>query len=103
MVDLSGSERPKDTGIDGKLFKEAVNINGSLLQLSHCIMAINKKARNPNENVYLPFRNSMMTMVLRDSLGGNCRTKMVATISAKPEDVYESLTTCRFARSVSMI
>ena len=45
----------------------------------------------------------MMTMVLRDSLGGNCRTKMVATMSASPEDVYESLSTCRFARSVSMI
>ena len=45
----------------------------------------------------------MMTMVLRDSLGGNCKTKMVATISADKEDVYESLSTCRFARNVSMI
>lgn len=45
----------------------------------------------------------MMTMVLRDSLGGNCKTKMVATISAEKEDIYESLSTCRFARNVSMI
>jgi|TARA_B110000285_G_C15059870_1_gene581743 kinesin family member 6/9 len=45
----------------------------------------------------------MMTMVLRDSLGGNCKTKMVATVSADKEDIYESLSTCRFARNVSMI
>jgi kinesin family protein 6/9 len=45
----------------------------------------------------------MMTMVLRDSLGGNCRTKMIATVSAEKEDIYESLSTCRFARSVSLI
>ena len=44
IVDLSGSERPKDTGIDGKLLKEAVNINGSLLQLSLVIQNLNKKA-----------------------------------------------------------
>jgi kinesin family protein 6/9 len=45
----------------------------------------------------------MMTMVLRDSLGGNCNTKMVANISATKEDIHESLGTCRFARSVQMI
>jgi len=45
----------------------------------------------------------MMTMVLRDSLGGNCKTKMIATVSAAQEDIYESLSTCRFARSVSLI
>lgn len=45
LVDLSGSERPKETGIDGKLFKEAVYINGSLSQLSFCIQALNKKAQ----------------------------------------------------------
>jgi kinesin family protein 6/9 len=53
--------------------------------------------------MYIPFRYSMMTMVLRDSLGGNCRTKMIATVSAENEDLYESLSTCRFARSVSLI
>jgi kinesin family protein 6/9 len=45
----------------------------------------------------------MMTMVLRDSLGGNCNTKMIATVSALEEDIYESLGTCKFARSVQMI
>lgn len=88
IVDLSGSERPKETGIDGKLFKEAVNINGSLMQLSLVIQMLNKKAMNPGQNIYIPYRNSMMTMVLRDSLGGNCKTKMVATMSPCEEDLY---------------
>jgi len=44
-----------------------------------------------------------MTMVLRDSLGGNCKTKMIATVSAEADDIYESLSTCRFAKRVSKI
>lgn len=67
------------------------------------IQALNKKAKTGDSNMYIPFRYSMMTMVLRDSLGGNCRTKMIATVSAENEDLYESLSTCRFARSVSLI
>jgi kinesin family protein 6/9 len=64
-------------------------------------MNLNKKAKG--ENVYIPYRNSLITMVLRDSLGGNCKTKMIANISALDEDMYESLSTLRFARSCSMI
>ena len=103
LVDLSGSERPKDTGIDGKTLKEAIHINSSLSQLAICIMRLNEKMKTGDRSIHIPFRGAMMTMVLRDSLGGNCRTRMVANISAKPEDVYESLSTCRFARSVSLI
>ena len=44
-----------------------------------------------------------MTQILRDSLGGNCKTKMIATISAEKEDIYESLSTCRFAKRVAKI
>lgn len=73
------------------------------MNLSMVIQALNKKAQRKEENVYVPFRNSMMTMVLRDSLGGNCKTKMIATVTAESEDLYESLSTCRFARSVSLI
>ena len=61
LVDLSGSERPSQTGVDGKLLKEACHINGSLMQLSMCIQALNKKAMNPQTNDYIPYRNSMMT------------------------------------------
>ena len=49
IVDLSGSERPSDTGIDGKILKEALHINGSLLQLSIVIQNLNKQAKNPKE------------------------------------------------------
>lgn len=52
---------------------------------------------------HIPYRNTMMTMVLRDSLGGNCKTKMIATVSAEADDVYESLSTCRFAKRVAKI
>ena len=64
-------------------------------------MALNKKSKG--EQVHIPYRNSMMTMILRDSLGGNCKTKMIATVSPHPDDFGESLSTCKFARRVSKI
>lgn len=101
LVDLSGSERPSETGIDGKTLIEAQNINSSLFFLQQVIICLNKKARG--EQLHIPYRNSMITMILRDSIGGNCKTKLVATMSPKKEDIYESLSTCRFARQVSNI
>ena len=73
------------------------------MQLSIVIQKLNKKAQGGGSNEHIPYRNNMITMVLRDSLGGNCRTKMIATVSPVRDDIYESLSTCRFARSVSMI
>ena len=102
LVDLSGSERVHKSNVDdAKIIMESKYINSSLFQLQMVIMNLNKKAKG--EDVHIPFRNSMMTMILRDSLGGNCRTKMIATISALQEDMGESLGTCRFARSVQMV
>ena len=99
LVDLSGSERVHKSGVnDDKTIQESKFINSSLFHLQMVIMNLNKKAKG--EDVHVPFRNSMMTMMLRDSLGGNCRTKMIATVSALKEDMCESLGTCRFARSV---
>lgn len=66
------------------------------------IECLNEKAKGKSV-AHIPYRNSMMTMVLRDSLGGNCKTKMIATVSAEKEDIYESLSTCRFAKRVSKI
>jgi kinesin family protein 6/9 len=81
LVDLSGSERVHKSNVDdAKIIMESKYINSSLFQLQMVIMNLNKKAKG--EDVHIPFRNSMMTMILRDSLGGNCRTKMIATISA---------------------
>lgn len=103
LVDLAGSERVYKAGHnDEKTINEAKNINSSLFALQMCIMQLNEKAKG-NKTDYVGFRNSMMTMVLRDSLGGNCNTKMVAAISGEKNNIHESLGTCRFARSVQMI
>jgi kinesin family protein 6/9 len=86
IVDLSGSERVHKTGVtDENIIAEAKAINSGLFNLQCVIMALNKKAKG--EGSHVPFRHSMMTMVLRDSLGGNCNTKMIATVSALEEDM----------------
>ena len=59
------------------------------------IVCLNKK--NQGESLHIPYRNSLMTLVLRDSLGGNCKTRMVATMSCEEDDIDESIGTCRFA------
>jgi hypothetical protein len=53
--------------------------------------------------VHVPYRNSLMTLVLRDSLGGNCKTVMVATISGEAAQMEESISTCRFAQRVALV
>jgi kinesin family protein 6/9 len=74
------------TGVtDEKIIAEAKSINSGLFYLQLVIQALNKKAKG--EQLHIPFRHSMMTMVLRDSLGGNCNTKMIATVSALSEDI----------------
>lgn len=52
---------------------------------------------------HIPYRNSLMTMVLRDSLGGNCKTSMIANVNLAPDFLDESISTCRFAQRVAMI
>lgn len=91
LVDLSGSERVSKSGVDGKTLNEAKNINLSLHYLQQVIVNLNKKMRG--ENVHVPYRNNTMTMMLRDSIGGNCKTRMIATIHAKAAHLHESLDT----------
>lgn len=97
IVDLSGSEKATKTDMSGIRFDEAKNINLSLHFLGQVISSINKKT------LHVPYRNTMMTMILRDSLGGNCKTRMIATVSSLLEDIQESISTCRFAQSVSLV
>ena len=77
MVDLAGSERASKTDNTGQRLKEGANINRSLLALGNCITALADK----NRKGHVPFRDSKMTRLLKDSLGGNCRTVMIANIS----------------------
>jgi kinesin family protein 6/9 len=101
LVDLSGSERVGKTHIEGRLLKEACYINLSLHYLEHVIVCLQRKMRG--EKVFVPYRNCLMTMVLKDSLGGNCKTRMIATVYPKDDNLDESIATCHFAQRVAMI
>ncbi|NXY42089.1 KIF6 protein, partial [Ceuthmochares aereus] len=98
LVDLAGSERIAKTGLGGHLLTEAKYINLSLHYLEQVIIALAEKNRS-----HIPYRNSMMTSVLRDSLGGNCMTTMIATLSIDKRNIDESISTCRFAQRVALI
>jgi len=101
LVDLAGSERIGKTQSAGSVLTEAKHINSSLFFLEMVIVALHEKATNGR--AHIPYRNSMMTSVLRDSLGGNCKTIMIATINPETDHTDESLSTCRFAQRVSLI
>jgi len=111
LVDLAGSERVgKSHNKDRVLLNEARNINLSLHHLQRVIVALSMKRRaddktvkNGKKTYHVPFRNSMITMVLGDSLGGNSNTAMVATVSAERKHFEETVSTCRFAQRVSLI
>ncbi|XP_016353805.1 kinesin-like protein KIF6 [Sinocyclocheilus anshuiensis] len=78
LVDLAGSERVGKSGVGGQILTEAKYINLSLHYLEQVIIALSEKNRS-----HIPYRNSMMTSVLRDSLGGNCMTTMIAAVSVE--------------------
>ncbi|KAL4088422.1 hypothetical protein PRIC1_012844 [Phytophthora ramorum] len=101
LVDLAGSERAHKTGAKGQLLREAAYINTSLHYLEMVIVALHEK--NTKGRTHIPYRNSMMTSVLRDSLGGNCKTVMVATVSPEKDQTGESVSTCRFAQRVARV
>eukprot|EP00658_Telonema_sp_P-2_P014458 TRINITY_DN15494_c0_g1_i10.p1 TRINITY_DN15494_c0_g1~~TRINITY_DN15494_c0_g1_i10.p1 ORF type:complete len:194 (-),score=54.23 TRINITY_DN15494_c0_g1_i10:192-773(-) len=72
LVDLAGSERVGRTGVKEKLLSEAVSINQALFFLEQVIVALGERSKG--KRTHIPYRNSMMTSVLKDSLGGNCKT-----------------------------
>ncbi|KAK5857101.1 hypothetical protein PBY51_010367 [Eleginops maclovinus] len=98
LVDLAGSDRVSKTGLNGQLLTEAKYINLSLHYLEQVIIALSEKNRS-----HIPYRNSMLTSVLRDSLGGNCMTTMIATMAVDRRNLDESISTCRFAQRVALI
>jgi len=101
LVDLAGSERVHKTNSGGTLLREAKHINSSLHYLEMVIVALHE--RHVKGRIHIPYRNSMMTSVLRDSLGGNCKTSMIATISAEKANTEETISTCRFAQRVALV
>ncbi|OQR81160.1 kinesin-like protein [Achlya hypogyna] len=99
IVDLAGSERAHDTGAVGTQLKESGYINKSLYCLSQVILALN----SPRKDTFVPFRDSKLTMLLIDSLGGRSRTLMLACVNASPQFARESIRTLEFAMGVARI
>ncbi|DAA15164.1 TPA: kinesin family member 18A-like [Bos taurus] len=95
MVDLAGSERASQTQNQGKRMKEGAHINRSLLALGNCINALSEKGGSRAQ--YVNFRDSKLTRLLKDALGGNSRTMMIAHISPASTHFEESRTTLLYA------
>jgi kinesin family member 18A len=98
LVDLAGSERAAHTMNQGDRMREGAKINRSLLALANCINALT----NPSVR-YVPFRDSKLTRLLRDSLGGNCRTVMIAAVSPSSLRADDSYNTLRYASRAKTI
>jgi len=102
MVDLAGSERVSKTAVDGTVLYEACAINLSLHFLERVIVSLHRKSQG-KADVHVPYRDSMITSFLKDSLGGNCRTVMIAALSMDIRSLDETISTMRFAQRVGMI
>lgn len=98
LVDLAGSERQSKTGSDGERFKEATKINLSLSALGNVISAL-----VDGKSTHVPYRDSKLTRLLQDSLGGNSRTVMVANIGPASYNYEETLGTLRYANRAKNI
>ncbi|PAA48056.1 hypothetical protein BOX15_Mlig019522g3 [Macrostomum lignano] len=96
LVDLAGSERVGLTGAEGERMKEGAAINLSLSTLGNCISALADQAAG-NTRVKVPFRDSVLTKLLQNALGGNSKTVMIAALSPADINYEETLSTLRFA------
>ncbi|XP_073917669.1 kinesin-like protein KIF7 isoform X2 [Castor canadensis] len=94
FVDLAGSERVLKTGSTGERLKESVQINSSLLALGNVISALGDPQRRSSR---IPYRDSKITRILKDSLGGNAKTVMIACVSPSSSDFDETLHTLNYA------
>ena len=94
MLDLEGSERVSKTGATGSVLTEGANINKSLSALGCVINALAEKS-NGKDNIFVPFRNSKLTRVLQESLGGNSLTSMLATVPTFANRLWRGILVCR--------
>lgn len=101
LIDLAGSERQKDTNTEGSRLREAGNINKSLSTLGNVITALVSVANGRQRHV--PYRDSKLTFLLRDSLGGNTKTSLIAAINPSNKSFGETLSTLKFAQRAKMI
>ncbi|KAL0964817.1 hypothetical protein UPYG_G00329420 [Umbra pygmaea] len=115
LVDLAGSERANATGANGARLKEGANINKSLVTLGNVISALaevsmsvgsgddSRSAGKRKKLLFIPYRDSLLTWLLKDSLGGNAKTMMIATISPADVNYSETMSTLRYANRAKNI
>ncbi|XP_063625923.1 kinesin-like protein unc-104 [Cydia splendana] len=106
LVDLAGSERADSTGAKGTRLKEGANINKSLTTLGKVISAlaeIASKSKKSKKADFIPYRDSVLTWLLRENLGGNSKTAMIAAISPADINYDETLSTLRYADRAKQI
>merc|ERR1719171_34116 len=98
MVDLAGSERLKKTDTIGDLRAESMYINRSLTFLEQVVVALASKGR-----AHTPYRQSKLTHLLKDSLGGNCKTLLIANVYGEAHHLEETISTLQFAARVRLV
>ena len=107
IVDLAGSERIKDTHADGQRLKELCKINTSLSNLGKVIYELSENSKRSKTNKVMPsfvnFRESKLTHLLKDSLGGNAKTVMICTLNPHMSAIKETISTLKFAQRAKMI
>ncbi|XP_008501543.2 kinesin-like protein KIF14 [Calypte anna] len=102
LIDLAGSECCSKAQTTGERFKEGVSINKSLLTLGKVISALSKRSQN-GKKTFIPYRESVLTWLLKESLGGNSQTAMIATVSPAASSAEETLSTLRYAKQACSI
>ncbi|KFV39119.1 Kinesin-like KIF14, partial [Tyto alba] len=102
LIDLAGSECCSTAQTTGERLKEGVSINKSLLTLGKVISALSKQSQN-GKKTFVPYRESVLTWLLKESLGGNSQTAMIATVSPAASSTEETLSTLRYAKQACSI
>ena len=103
LVDLAGSERAVKTGAVGERLKEGSNINKSLTTLGLVISKLADSSSGKSKDTFIPYRDSTLTWLLKDNLGGNSKTVMLATVSPAADNYEETLSTLRYAERAKRI
>eukprot|EP00796_Vickermania_ingenoplastis_P004812 gene4812-3454_t len=103
MCDLAGSERAASSSNSGIRLREGGNINRSLLALGAVVQSLLQRKQHPLTNVFIPYRGSCLTRLLKDSLGGNCRTQMIFCLNPSTQQQEECINTMLFAMKARQI
>jgi len=98
LVDLAGSERIKKSNVSGSSIDETIAINSSLTTLGKCIIALGDK-----KSAHVPFRESKLTKVLQDALGGRCKTALILTLSPQLDDLEETISSLLFGQRAKKV